>query len=85
MTRYRCLTCEGEYEDSDEGYSYYHVCPIYLGTDSQGKPIPLQNRRNENIVLDVPAQWETVVRPAGEMQRRKWHIIAAGNGRVEIP
>lgn len=43
MTRYRCTSCQGEYDDPDEfGYLYFHVCP-------QGTKFP----RDENLTHDL--------------------------------
>ena len=63
------------------GYEYYHTCSKTRG-NSEGVPVPIENRRDERIVDEVGIELVTV--NGARMERRKKRIKAEGRGRVEI-
>ncbi len=48
MTRYRCLACLGEYNDTQpDGALYFHNCPD-TRVDDAGGMVPIENPRRES-------------------------------------
>lgn len=69
MTRYRCETCLGEYDDVTDGYEYYHACsPVW---DAGKKAwVKRADARNENVDDKDP--------PPGKKRKE------AGKGRTQL-
>ena len=99
MTRYRCNSCNGEYDDlnvqSDGSiYQYFHACspirnPAYDPILRPQVPqfLPRPNARNENVVelIGSGEKLEMEVDSENPNQwRAKTRIVSAGSGRTAI-
>ncbi len=53
MPTYRCLGCRTLYVSPQQGMTFYHTCPLEFA-DEQGALHPFLDRRDENIVQELP-------------------------------
>ena len=72
-----CKACDGEYSDPDTaGFRYFHVCPEER-LNPAGVPVPVDNRRDENVSPDYEPPQGGGTFPPSPMRR-------PGAGRVEV-
>ncbi len=79
MARFRCLTCQGIYQNPQpDGSRYYHVCP------PQRYDFPSGPRRPDDIPdIPVPFDFPRDERLDFSDQSRPGQIRAVGRGHVE--